>query len=188
MCRGVSREARVADRDGVATGERCAPVTLLGMSIITQSRLTNSPILILLVASMLMEGCGLFKNTLEEHRKVCERNAKLVILEPALWKKYTEGAKLVFEARRSQFGLETEQAIIEAVPGFEERYGSALSEKRQFVDDKVIRDDVFITFNGNVVAQYVDFTASLRSIDGATGLTCLSLYPELYEGKAINAK
>lgn len=126
-------------------------------------------------------------NMIEEHHDICQKNARLVIHNSSLWTKYQEGAQRVFEARRKKFGPGTERAAIEAVSEFDERYGPAFAERRQFIAGKIVREDIFILHRGQVVAQYIDFIVSLRTIDGATNLYCLGLYPELYSREQANA-
>jgi hypothetical protein len=114
-----------------------------------------------------------------QHNARCEKEAKLVIHDQKLWTEFKEGGRLAFEARRARFGPETERATIEAVAGFDQRYGSTLAIDRDFGDEQILRNDIYILKGGTVVAQYIDFTASLKSLGGSTNLYCLGSHPEL---------
>ena len=115
-----------------------------------------------------------------KHNARCENEARLIVRNPALWAEFQDESRRAFEARRKRFGPETERATIEAVPGFDQKYGPDLADSRYFRDEKIERNDIFIVHGDQIVAQYVDFTASLRSIDGATNLYCLGSHPERY--------
>ena len=115
-----------------------------------------------------------------KHNARCESEARLIVRNPGLWAEFQDRSRRAFEARRERFGPETERAIIEAVPGFDQKYGPDLADNRDFGDEKIKRNDIFIVHGDQIVAQYVDFTASLRSIDGATNLYCLGSHPERY--------
>ena len=126
-------------------------------------------------------------NIVEEHRNICERSAKLIVHDRSLWSQYQDSAQRVFELRKSQFGPETERATIEAVPGFDERYGLRLTNSRGYVENKIEQDDIYIVHEGKIVAQYIDFIASVPGIGSKTNLYCVGLYPEMYDREIFDA-
>lgn len=142
------------------------------------------PLVAMSWGSLLLAGCGL--DVVARHKAQCLHEARLIVRDPALWAEFQAGANRAFEDRRERFGPATERATIEAVPGFEQKYGANLADDRDFPEGRIARNDVFIVRGKQIVAQYVDFIGRFSGIDGSTNLYCLGQYPELYskEGSA----
>ena len=65
-------------------------------------------------------------------------------------------------------------------PGFEERFGTALTATRDVEEGLLVRNDITILHDGVRVARGVDVIAIVDGVTHKAGFNCLS-YPELYE-------
>ena len=71
---------------------------------------------------------------------------------------------------------------LEAVPGYEFRFGPELKLLRERFSREIRQDDVFLIKGGRPVARFVDFTVLLPGSVMSTSMSCFGSYPDLYFG------
>ncbi|WP_447755825.1 hypothetical protein [Sphingopyxis fribergensis] len=136
-------------------------------------------------ALLLLWKCSPFNSIFDEHEKACRLHAKTIVHNQDLWAIYMKGGDEAFQDRKREFP-ETERAVGEYVPGFEHRFGRALTIGRNPRIGEVVRDDLVIVKDGILVARFVDFAGSYNSIEGPQFLTCLGNYKSNYDRISID--
>lgn len=124
-------------------------------------------------------GCDLSENLIKDHKKICEKQSKVLIHNEIMWNEYVEGSNEAFQKRKSEFSG-TKLSVPEHVFGFDIKFGEDLMDDPTFISRKILRNDIFILKNQIIVAQFVDFTSSYKSMDGKTNFSCTGWYPDLY--------
>lgn len=80
---------------------------------------------------------------------------------------------------------------LESVNGFERRFGSSIGQirpvgvPRPYTDGKIIRDDLFLMKDNEVVIQVVYYIAAWQTIDNLNGLDCIGHYGIIYTDKSV---
>ena len=117
------------------------------------------------------------------HERLCREQAGIVVHHPALWKRYRDGGRAAYAARRRDYGDGAGELALEYVEGFEQRFGPALSRLRPTLSRRLERSDIAI-LHGNVrVATAVDVIGSYPSFGHTESFSCLS-FPDLYRRAA----
>src|SRR3546814_12961027 len=93
---------------------------------------------------------------------MCKAHGKIVVHDPELWRVYVAGAEKAFQDRRRDFGDKAERSILEAVPGFDLRFGQKLDVNREYPKNGIITSDNVILNQGLPVASYVDRSEERR--------------------------
>src|SRR3546814_7475594 len=70
---------------------------------------------------------------------MCKAHGKIVVHDPELWRVYVAGAEKAFQDRRRDFGDKAERSILEAVPGFDLRFGKKLEVNREYTKNVILR-------------------------------------------------
>lgn len=125
-------------------------------------------------------GCTLSGSLMRDHELACKAQAKVVIHNHDLWNQYVLGADQAFHDRQRDFGEKAERSLIEAVPGYEMRFGSDLEERSTYKPGEIVRDDIFFLKDDVIVAQFIDFTVAYEAVHGLSGLRCTGRFPDLY--------
>src|SRR3546814_2251142 len=86
-------------------------------------------------------GCDTTGNLIQDHEKMCKAHGKIVVHDPELWRVYVAGAEKAFQDRRRDFGDKAERSILEAVPGFDLRFGQKMEVNREYPKNGIIRSD-----------------------------------------------
>ena len=112
------------------------------------------------------------------HQRLCREQAGIIVHDAALWRRYRDGARAVYLARKAEWP-ETKESVLEQVVGFEERFGRELSPMRPGTNGKLERSDIVLLRRGVRVAAVVDIIGSYPAFGHTEVFTCLK-YPELY--------
>ncbi|WOE75273.1 hypothetical protein [Alterisphingorhabdus coralli] len=118
------------------------------------------------------------------HEDICRKKAQIIVHNTAQWDIYQEAANRAYLERAKEFP-NTRRMVAEHIPGFEFKFGSNLEDTPKFIDGEIVRDDYYIIKNGLIIAQYVDFRGSYKTIGYTQSMSCIGLYPELYSGEPV---
>lgn len=141
------------------------------MSFTRRRAATGGAVLILTLG-----GCS---DVFDRHEELCRGEARTIIHDFDLWNEYLKVAQQTYSNRAKQFP-DTARVVAEYAPGFQQKYGSDLSDTPATRNGAVVREDLFIMKDGKRVAQFVNFYARQDS-GGRTIVACLGSFPELYE-------
>ncbi|MBV2150323.1 hypothetical protein N5J77_00565 [Sphingobium yanoikuyae] len=128
------------------------------------------------------QGCSMNNNMIEEHERICKQNMKVIVHDNDLWREYRAQSAAAYQREIQETPPMTGRTYYTPVGDFDTSFGKNKSHFRPNVDDKIVRDDIFITKGDKVVAQIVDYIYQYRSIDGPTGFNCLKFYKDLSVG------
>jgi hypothetical protein len=131
--------------------------------------------LIVALSSVSLGSCSIF----DEHEEICRREARVIIHDQERWQEYKKEAEQTYRSRAERFP-NTGRTVAEYAAGFEIRFGSELKHDRNSENGSVIRDDLYILQNGNIVVQYVDFVARRDGLAAPLTQSCIGNFPELY--------
>lgn len=126
---------------------------------------------------------------IEEHERICRQNMDVIVHDEELWREYRLAS---IEAHRQEI-LQTPpmagRTFVDPVGDFSFWYGDDKTYFRARIKaNEIVRDDVFLMKGGEIidngsrlkggeiVAQFVDYIAYYKSIDGPTGFTCMNYY------------
>lgn len=128
------------------------------------------------------QGCS--SSLTKEHEQVCKQNKKIIIHDAELWREYRAQSEATHQRDVRAMPPIKWRTLYDPVGDFKIFYGEEKSYFRPNVQDKIIRNDIFVMKGKNVAGQIIDYVYQYRSIDGPTGFNCLQLYDDLIIGDA----
>ena len=126
--------------------------------------------------------CNDLEGVVRRHERQCREEAGMIVHDPALWKRYQEGARANHAARARKYG-DTGPLALEYVQGFEQRFGPELSTTRPPISRRLERNDITLLYGNIRVATAVDIIGSYPAFGHTESFSCLS-FPELYRRAA----
>ena len=152
-----------------------------------RGRLRCSRMLIVVSASLaasIIQGCSMNEKMIAEHERICRQNMKVIVHDDDLWREYRAQSEAAHRREVKENPPIRGRTLYDPVGNFTISYGDEKSYFRPNVNDKILRNDIFVMKGDKVVVQIVDFIAQYRSIDGATSFNCLHFYENLIVGSA----
>lgn len=114
------------------------------------------------------------------HAALCQAQKKLIVHDPGAWDDYRALSLHAHQQEKRASPPMDGRALYDPVGPFVIRYGEHKAATRPTTNSgEIVRNDLFITKNGAVVAQLVDHILAVNGSDGPTGYNCLPTYSDL---------
>ena len=107
---------------------------------------------------------------------------EVIVHDNNLWREYRAESEAAHRRDSEKNPPIKWRTLYSPVGEFKIVYGDNKSFFRPNVDNKIVRNDVFVVKGDKVVAQIIDYIYQYRSIDGLTSFNCLNLYKDLVIG------
>ncbi|MEA3041068.1 MAG: hypothetical protein QOC65_557 [Sphingomonadales bacterium] len=132
------------------------------------------------VGHVMTSGCTDPADLAREHERLCHREARVTVVDEALWRQYRDGARARHHARLPEPSARDTKVGLEYVPRFEERFGQALTTTREAPVGSIVRNDISILYGDRLVVRIVDLISVYQVMGSQQSLSCVGRFPELY--------